>query len=300
MFRKIVKLSVIFIITAALLMSVRSVVRAQRVVPDAQNIAYAVRTGSNPNRTSLDIYNPAGLKNAPVMIMIHGGGWRMGDKANRGVNANKVPFFKDNGFVYVSINYRLSPEVQHPGHIEDVAEAVSWVSDNIGKYGGDGKRIFVMGHSAGAHLAALVATDDRRLKTHKKDLSLIKGVILLDGAGYDVATQMKGTRIFGGILNEMYVGAFTSDPAVQRDASPLFHISAGKNVPPFLIFTAGSRRDSVNQSTKMVEAMKNAGINAETIDDPTKSHGSINTDFGLAGELTTNKSKEFLDRILRK
>lgn len=234
------------------------------------------------------------------MIMIHGGGWRNGDKQNRGLNANKIPFFSQNNFIYISINYRLSPAVQHPGHIEDVAEAVSWIHDNIGKYGGDKSKIFVMGHSAGAHLAALVATDERRLQKHKKNLSVIKGVILLDGAGYDIPTQMKGFSFFGGLLQDMYENAFTTDENLQKDASPYYHIAKGKNIPPFLIFTAGGRIASVNQSTKMVEAMQKAGIQAETIDDGAKNHGTINSQFGLTDEMITKKSKEFLDGILRK
>lgn len=232
--------------------------------------------------------------------MIHGGGWRNGDKLNRGLNDNKVPFFARNGFIYISINYRLSPTVQHPAHVEDVAEAIAWVHNNINKYGGDRNKIFVMGHSAGAHLAALVATDERRLKQHKKDLSVINGVILLDGAGYDIPSQMQGSERFGGNLNEMYVYAFTINEAVQKDASPYFHIEKGNTIPPFLIFTAGGRIASVNQSKKMVEALLKAGVQAATIDITAKSHAAINRDFGSADEMITQKSKEFLIEVLKR
>lgn len=262
--------------------------------------SYAKREGSAPNLTALDIYAPDGAKDAPVMIMIHGGGWSMGDKNNRGLNTNKAPFFHQNGFIYVSINYRLSPAITHPAHIEDVAEAVAWVYDNIGKYGGDRNKIFVMGHSAGAHLAALVATDDRRLKKHGKNLSIIKGVILLDGAGYNIPIQMKGLSFFGGLLGKMYEDAFTLDEAVQKDASPYYHVAKGKEIPPFLAFTAGGRTASVNQSTELVNALKNVGVQAETIDDASKNHGTINRDFGLPDEMITKKSKEFLDKISKK
>lgn len=269
-------------------------------VETTHNIQYAVRENSNANLTSLDIYAPTNAKNAPVMIMIHGGGWRNGDKSNRGLNNNKIPFFNENGFIYISINYRLSPAVQHPGHIEDVAEAVAWVHDNISKYGGDKSKIFVMGHSAGAHLAALVATDERRLQKHKKDLSIIKGVILLDGAGYDIPTQMKGLGFLQIGLSNMYETAFTKDEAIQKDASPYFHIAKDKKIPPFLIFTAGRRIASQNQSEQMVEAFQTIGVQAETINDPDKTHGTINSQFGVVDEMITQKSKGFLDGILRK
>ncbi len=269
-------------------------------VETTKNVQYAVRAGSDPNLTSLDIYAPKALKNAPVMIMIHGGGWQIGDKSGRGLNENKIPFFAENGFIYVSINYRLSPAVKHPAHIEDCAEAVAWVHDNIAKYGGDKNKIFVMGHSAGAHLAALVATDERRLQKFGKDLAVIKGVILLDGAGYEIPKQMSGLELFGGILNRMYVNAFTLDGAVQKDASPYYHISPGKNIPPFLIFTAGGRIASVNQSKLMIDALQKAGVQAKTIDDPAKVHNTINSQFGLPDEMITKRSKEFLEALLKK
>jgi arylformamidase len=264
------------------------------------NIQYAKRDGSSTNLTNLDIYAPKSAKNAPVMIMIHGGGWQGGDKSNRKLNENKIPFFNQNGFVYVSINYRLSPAIKHPGHIEDVAEAIAWVHEKINKYSGDKDKLFVMGHSSGAHLAALVAIDERRLKVHKKDLSILKGVILLDGAGYNIPFQMKGSDSVGGILGDMYLNAFTNDEKIQIDASPIFQIKKGTKIPPFLIFTAGGRRASVMQSTNLVKALIDAGGKAETINDPSKVHATINSQFGLPEEMITKKSKEFLDRILKK
>lgn len=263
------------------------------------NIQYAVREGFAANLTSLDIYAPKTVKHLPVMIMIHGGGWRNGDKSNRGFIENKVPFFNENGYIAVSINYRLSPAIKHPAHIEDVAEAVAWIDKNINKYGGDKDKIFIMGHSAGAHLAALVAVDERRLKLHKLNLSAIKGVILLDGAGYDVPTQMKGNEFFSGILGDMYENAFTNDEAIQKDASPLFQIKKGTNIPPFLIFTAGERKASVSQSENLVKALTKVGVKAQTFDDLDKNHMTINKQFGLADEMITKKSKEFLASILK-
>jgi acetyl esterase/lipase len=97
----------------------------------------------------------------------------------------------------------------------------------------------------------------------------------------------------------MYENAFTSDETAQRDASPYYHIAKGKDIPPFLLFTAGSRVDSVSQSRKMVEALRDAGVRAETVDDPAKNHGTINRNFGLADEMITKKAKVFLDSILK-
>lgn len=134
------------------------------------------------NLQSLDIHttNPAedgkSAKLTPVLIMIHGGGWRRGDKAGVGVTRHKAPHFVASGYVYVSINYRPSATPdgpKHPAHVQDCAKAIAWVHDNIAKYGGAPNRVFVMGHSAGAHLAALVSTDHRRLEAEDKKLSII-------------------------------------------------------------------------------------------------------------------------------
>ena len=158
----------------------------------SRNISYDHIDGVDPKLLSLDIYTSRRAKRnpaRPVVAMIHGGGWRRGDKANRPMWQFKAPHFVGNGFVYVSINYRLSSkpdDPKHPAHVRDVAKALAWLSDHVAEYGGDPDRMFVMGHSAGAHLAALVSTDHRRLKEEGKDLSIIKGTICLDTAASDI------------------------------------------------------------------------------------------------------------------
>ena len=112
-------------------------------------------------RQKVDIYAPEGAKNLPVVFWIHGGGWQTGDRTNIQV---KPQAFADKGFVFVSTGYRLLPNVDMGTIIRDVAKSVRWVHDHIGEHGGDPKRILVMGHSAGAQLAALICIDDRYLK----------------------------------------------------------------------------------------------------------------------------------------
>jgi acetyl esterase/lipase len=110
------------------------------------DIAYYDGPDAHPIKHRLDLFVPEGLKDAPVLIFVHGGGWTSGDK-------NLYSFvgraFAEQGFVTAVINYRLSPQVQHPAHIEDVARAFAWVYRNIAQYGGNPEKIFVMGHSAG-------------------------------------------------------------------------------------------------------------------------------------------------------
>ena len=122
-----------------------------------RNIPYAEPANE---RQMLDVYAPENAKNAPVIFWIHGGGWQGGDK----MSAHAKPkAFVDKGYVFVSTNYRLLPNVDMETIIRDIAKSIHWVHDHIAEYGGDPKRLVVMGHSAGAQLAALICTDDRYL-----------------------------------------------------------------------------------------------------------------------------------------
>ena len=224
--------------------------------------------------------------------MIHGGGWANGDKANRDVGINKARYFTAQGYVYVSINYRLSPDVQHPAHIEDVAAAVSWVLDNISNYGGDPAHLTLMGHSAGAHLAALVATDERYLADHGHTLSELSGVILLDGAGYDIPKAMN-ELYQPGRLTRMYTDAFGTDPAAWADASPVNHVAAGKGIPPFLILHT-AREAAVAESDELAGLLKAAGVPVWSYLAEGKTHASINRDIGESGDPVTEQIRLFL------
>jgi acetyl esterase/lipase len=256
------------------------------------DIPYAVTEGVDPNLLSLDVYAPSGAKDLPVILMIHGGGWANGDKANRDVGINKANYFTSLGYIYVSINYRLSPDVQHPAHIEDVASAVSWVLENIGDYGGDPSRVTVMGHSAGAHLAALVSTDESYLAAHGHSLSELSGVILLDGAGYDIPSALNDLYQ-PGRLTKMYTDAFDTDPAVWADASPVIHVAAGKGIPPTLILYTG-REAAVAESDELAGVLKVAGVPVWRYLAEDKTHASINRDIGKSGDEVTEQIRLFL------
>ena len=131
----------------------------------------------------LDVYSPPNAKNLPVVFWIHGGGWQTGDKSSVQI---KPQAFMDKGFVFVSTNYRLLPNVDMATIVRDIAKSIRWVHDHIAEYGGDPERLLVMGHSAGAQLAALVCTDDRYLKAEGLSLAIIKGCVPVDGDTYDV------------------------------------------------------------------------------------------------------------------
>src|SRR5215211_5895104 len=133
-------------------------------------------------RHVLDVYSPAGAKNLPVVFWIHGGGWQAGNKTEV---QEKPRVFMERGFVFVSTNYRLLPTVDMETLTRDVAQSLGWVHANIAKHGGDPRRIFVMGHSAGAQLAALLCTDDRYLQAEGVPFTALKGCVPVDGDTYD-------------------------------------------------------------------------------------------------------------------
>lgn len=251
------------------------------------NLPYATIPGVNPNLLSLDVYAPATGQNHPVIVMVHGGGWQRGDKANTNIATNKYRHFTQAGYVFVSINYRLSPAVKHPAHVQDVAKALAWVAKNINRYSGNPARIYLMGHSAGAHLAALVATDQRYLEAAGENLQLLKGVVLLDGAGYDIPRLMQEHN-----QPDFYVDAFGNDARIWKDASPVTHITSGKSIPPFLIFyTPRTRSQMLTES--LHQSLRSAGIPTR-IKMVNKSHAQINREVGQSGDDVTQSIMEFL------
>jgi acetyl esterase/lipase len=259
-----------------------------------RNIPYAERAGTRQKFLSLDIYSPVPSVRggAPVLIMVHGGGWRAGDKAIDAVGREKAAFFATEGYVYVSVNYRLSPAVKHPAHVEDVARSIAWVAGHIKSYGGDPSKISLMGHSAGAHLAALVATDERHLAAAGAPAGLLKSVILLDTAGYDIPQNL--SKLSEGRFNQaIYESAFGKDPAVWADASPIRHVKAGKPLPRFLIFYT-DRKTSGPLSRKFAAALRKAGAPAGAVLARGKTHTTLSHDIGDAGDGPSALILEFL------
>lgn len=252
-----------------------------------RNISYMAQ-GGDPKLNALDIYTEAGTSNRPVIVFIHGGGWRNGDKV-MGVG-DKATDFTQEGYVFVSINYRLSPAVTHPVFAQDCAQAVAWVYGHIAGYGGDPKRIFLMGHSAGAHLAALISTDTHYLADVGVPMKALRGCILLDSAAYDMRPGAPNDLIPKVLIRK----AFGSDPAVLKSASPLVYVAAGHDIPPFLIFYVATRDTSRQQSETMARALTAAHVPVEVKPAYDKSHRTLNVGLGTDGDIPTEQTLEFL------
>ncbi|MCA8991807.1 MAG: alpha/beta hydrolase [Planctomycetaceae bacterium] len=267
--------------------------RSEQPTPTRRNVAYGEHNRLiGGSATNLDVYRPKTNDITPVVIWIHGGAWKIGHK--RGVD-EKPEFFNDRGMTLISINYRLVPEVAVATQAGDVAQAIEWVKQNAADLKIDPKRIVIMGHSAGAHLAALVATDESYLKAAGGDLSDVKGVILLDGSGYDVPRQIKEAP--SRIARDLYLEAFGDNVAVQQKLSPVNHVEKNKGIPPFLILHCASRVDSTAQSNSLGEGLREAGGKARVVACKDKTHTTINRELGIEGDQPTAEVAKFLDEL---
>jgi acetyl esterase/lipase len=208
----------------------------------------------------------------------------------------KPQAFVDKGFVFVSTNYRLLPKVTVKTIAEDVAKAIHWTHDHAKQYGGDPDTILVMGHSAGAQLAALLCTDERYLQAEGLPLSIIKGCVPLDGDTYDVPLRLATADQR---QKDVYGRKF-GDEQSQRDLSSVTHVAKGKNIPPMLILHVADRPDTKEQAQRLAKALEEAGVSASAFPAEGKNHGTINSDFGLPDDKPTQAMWEFVSRVLKK
>ncbi len=247
-------------------------------------------------RHVLDVYSPRDAKNLPVVFWIHGGGWQAGDKSDVKL---KPQIFMEKGFVFVSTNYRLLPDVDMGTLIRDVAKSFRWVQDHIAEYGGDPKRVLVGGHSAGAQLAALICTDDRYLKAEGIRFDVLIGCVPVDGDTYDVPAiiETAETRLRVHQLPPRVNGhreKFGNTPEKHKDFSAVTHIARGKGIPPFLILHVASHPDTSAQALRLGAVLKNAGIPVKVFGAKDSSHVKLNDDLGLPDDPATKALFEFV------
>lgn len=253
-------------------------------------------------RQVLDIYAPQGAKNLPVVFWIHGGGWQGGDKSSVQL---KPQAFVDKGYVFVSTNYRLLPQVDMATIVGDIAKSIHWVHDHIAEYGGDPQRLLVMGHSAGAQLAALVSIDERYLKAEGLSLSIIKACVPVDGDTYDVPaiieTAETRRRVHG--LPQAKFGhreKFGNDPAKHRDFSAVTHVAKNKGIPAFFILHVAEHPDTSSQAQRLGNTLKESGLPATVFGAKENTHNKVNADLGLPDDPATKALFEFLGAALKK
>ena len=186
----------------------------------------------------LNVYKPHKTTNNPVIIFIHGGYWKEGNKDMYGFLGRNLA---KKEIVTVIPNYTLSPEGNYDTMAKEVAAAVEWTYDSISKYNGNPEQIFLMGHSAGGHLIALVGTNPKYLENKE----LIKGLILNDAAGLDMNSYLQE---YPPTQKHHYDVTWTKNEENWKDASPIYFLS--KNTPPFLIYLGTKSYPSIISQNK--------------------------------------------------
>ena len=251
--------------------------------PDLKDIAY----GSQP-RQRLDVFLArGGAKPAPVLVMVHGGGWCVGDKGLAAVTRAKSAHWTGKGLVFVSVNYPMIPDgARALQQAESVARAVAHVQQHAAEWGGDPARVVLMGHSAGAHLVSLVNADATlRAAAGVKPLL---GVVSLDSGATNTVTQMSKAAPK---LRERYAEAFGSSEAGWIAASPFHRLERG--AAPWLGVCSSRRADDPCEQTRQY-AEKSNGLGIRAVVLPVdKRHGAVNKDLGDDAAFT-----EAVDRFL--
>lgn len=264
-----------------------------------RNVPYAEPADE---RQKVDIYAPDNAKGLPVVFWIHGGGWQAGDRTSV---QEKPRAFVEKGFVFVSTGYRLLPEVDMNAIIRDIAHSLGWVHKHIADYGGDPNKMLVMGHSAGAQLAALICTDDRYLKAEGVPLKAIKGCVPVDGDTYDIPAIIETAETRRRVHGEPqpkygHREKFGNDPAKHKDFSAVTHVARGKAIPPFFILHVADHPDNSAQARRLGAVLKEAGIPATVYGAKDTNHTKVNANLGLPDDPATRAMFEFVAKALKK
>lgn len=249
--------------------------------------AVQARYGPDPAQR-LDVYLPQHPQGAPVLLMVHGGAWRFGRPDARSVVDAKVAHWvRERGFILVSAGYRLVPQVDVRAQAQDVAGALAEVQRLAPTWGGDPARVLLMGHSAGAHLVALLSADPAMAQAWGARPWL--GTVVLDSAALDTVSLMQARHV------RLYDEAFGADPALWRAVSPSAQLRAG-SAPMLLVCSSVRRDDSCGQSRRFASLVKAAGGRAELLPQAL-SHMEVNAQLGAPSDYTTAVDR-FVDSLL--
>ncbi|MBW1808624.1 MAG: alpha/beta hydrolase [Deltaproteobacteria bacterium] len=253
------------------------------------DIAYYQGEGADQKKHRLDIYIPPGEPVHPVVIFVHGGAWKWGDRDSTFDTYGKLgKKFVAAGILTVVISYRLAPEFKHPAQVRDVARAIAWVKKNIGSFGGSTEVVFLMGHSAGAHLVALVAADPVYLRQAGVDPAYIKGVIAISGP-YDI--NMMAEKV-----PKLTREAFGDDQKAWTNASAATHLKSA-SLPRFLVAIGDGDPEGLHQQARaFIKAVKRAGGRVKRVLARGRNHFRIIYRLGEKGDALGDAVKAFILR----
>ena len=244
------------------------------------NLPYIEDTGRVNDKQRLDLLVPVGLSMMPSVVILHGGGWIAGEKHD--VEVQRVAeWLAGRGVIGVPLDYRLVPSASVIDQAADVAGGVAWLFRHIVEYGGDPRRLFLLGHSSGAHQAALVSCDRHYLDSLAVPPEVPAGVIALAGI-YDLRDLKKATTLLGRTTVQIFLGA---DAEMRRSVSPILYVHAG--MPRFLLLNG---KDDLlireTQATEMAQAIRAVGGNAAVDSISRRNHMTLFTDMPEPGDAT--------------
>ena len=213
-------------------------------------------------RQKLDVYVPQKMAApAKVVIFFYGGSWRGGSKTDYRFVAQALT---SRGFIVVLPDYRVYPQVIFPAFVEDGALAVRWVRDNITNYGGDMNHVYLMGHSAGSHIAALLTLDARYLKAVGLDRNVIRATATLSGP-YDFTPNPWDRPVFGMRTNET---------AINPDIEPITFVD-GKEPPMLLVQGLRDKIVAPANAVNLAARIRAAGGEVDYKTYPKRGHASV-------------------------
>jgi acetyl esterase/lipase len=221
---------------------------------------------------ALNVFAPRKSKQLKeVFLFIHGGSWNSGKKSLYNFLGNRMA---RKGIVTVIIDYPLSPTVTYREMAKASAEAVLWTKNNIKQYGGDPDKIFLSGHSAGGHIAALLTVDNAYFDSIGIK-NPVKGAILIDAAGVDMYTYLKERNL---PAHHSYIRTFTNNPDSWKEASPIYHLR--RNMPPIRIFLGERTYPSIYKANeRFYAALKQVAPGTQLTIQKRKKHIPMITQF---------------------
>lgn len=259
--------------------------RQNKTSDDASKPSYADVAYGQDKRQAMDVYIPRNAHNASIIVMVHGGAWKYGDKTMRGNVGSKVSHYLKKGYIFVSIDYRLLP-TPPAQQAQDVARAVAMIQENAANWGGDPYRIVLMGHSAGAHLVALLSAHPSAwAETRLKPWA---GTISLDSAALDLVKIMSGKH------HSIYDDAFGDDREYWTENSPLSQLS-GDAVPVLAACSTTRKDDSCANAQIFVTAGQNMGKEYQILP-VEKNHKDMMADVGVEPKYTA-KIDQFIESV---
>lgn len=254
--------------------------------PNDIKVLHDIAYGNDKNQ-KLDVYIPTGAKDAPVIFMVHGGAWRIGDKSTKSVVKHKVKHWVSKGFIFISINYRLVPEVYPVRQAADVEAALLFSQQKASGWGGSPEKFILMGHSAGAHLISLVSANYRGAKNSPIQPWL--GTVSLDSAAYDLVEVMGAEK-----PPKFYQTAFGQHPIYWEKASPIHSLKS--KLFPFLAICSSQRKDGAcAQARRFTEKAAKLGTSVDLLT-VTLSHRHVNSELGKS-ECYTRYVDDFLKTL---